>query len=441
MENEWNLPLSHYGPRWRSVRRILEGSLRQSSISQYQPTLRSLARKFLAATIRAPGDFRTHIKYTIAAISLDVVYGYECTGLEDKFLSLSEKATAVASATVLPGAVIVNDFPFLRYLPKWFPGMGFHKLAEEGKRQFDRARNVPFDYVKKNMHPDVVRPSVVSSFLSDCRDGSASAEDEQLVNEAAGSVYGGKGLCQVVLVRELTSHAASVDTTSTVLSIFFLVLARYPEVQRKAQAELDAVVGVERHPDFSDRPNLPYIEAFCMELNRWRPAVPMGMPHCTTEDDIYDGYFIPKGVIIIAPVLVYALTVFCTPPGCSVFINVWMMLHDPGAYPDPESFIPERFLTANGLNIVPDPLCSSGFGFGRRICPGKHLADAMIWIHVASVLATLTVRPAKDHGGHDVSLNGVDFSSHIVSEPDHFGCNVSPRSRRAEDLVAASCGK
>ena len=72
-------------------------------------------------------------------------------------------------------------------------------------------------------------------------------------------------------------------------------MAAYPEVQRKAQGFLDAVVGNDRLPTFSDRDDLPYIEAIVYELLRWRPPGPMGLPHALSEDDYYKGYFIPKG--------------------------------------------------------------------------------------------------------------------------------------------------
>ncbi len=73
-------------------------------------------------------------------------------------------------------------------------------------------------------------------------------------------------------------------------------MAKYPEVQRKAQAEIDQVIGSSRLPDFEDRPALPYIEAIYREVMRWSQSLPLGVPHAVTEDDHYNGYFIPKGI-------------------------------------------------------------------------------------------------------------------------------------------------
>jgi cytochrome P450 len=74
-----------------------------------------------------------------------------------------------------------------------------------------------------------------------------------------------------------------------------MAMALYPEVARKAQDEIDAVVGCGCLPEFEHKSQLPYCEALVREVFRWRPIVPMGVPHSTIEDDIYEGYFIPKG--------------------------------------------------------------------------------------------------------------------------------------------------
>ena len=84
------------------------------------------------------------------------------------------------------------------------------------------------------------------------------------------------------------------------MGAFFLAMALYPEVQNKAQRQLDTVIGTERLPDFSDRPSLPYITAVVKELLRWHPAGPIGMPHTSSADDEYNGYLIPGGTAVIA---------------------------------------------------------------------------------------------------------------------------------------------
>ena len=76
-------------------------------------------------------------------------------------------------------------------------------------------------------------------------------------------------------------------------------MSLHPEVQEKAWEEIENVVGTSRLPDFTDRASLPYIDCIVWECLRWNPAVPLGLAHRTTEDDVYNGYFIPKGTMLL----------------------------------------------------------------------------------------------------------------------------------------------
>lgn len=72
-------------------------------------------------------------------------------------------------------------------------------------------------------------------------------------------------------------------------------MAVNPDIQRKAHAEIDKAVGLQRLPELADRGSLPYIEAIYREVLRLWPPLPVGMPHAISEDDYYNGYFIPQG--------------------------------------------------------------------------------------------------------------------------------------------------
>lgn len=88
--------------------------------------------------------------------------------------------------------------------------------------------------------------------------------------------------------------------TVSSLACFFLAMTIGPKFQRKAQEEIDRVVGPSRLPTIADRDLLPYVEAIIKEVLRWHPVAPMGIPHSSTDDDICDGYFIPKGSMLLA---------------------------------------------------------------------------------------------------------------------------------------------
>lgn len=127
-------------------------------------------------------------------------------------------------------------------------------------------------------------------------------ETEDALKWAATAIYGGGS-----------------DPAAAVLGAFFLIMLLYPDARDKAQAELDSVVGTHRLPTFTDRANLPYVEALMKELLRWHPVgrlckfnifhvinkrltlfkIIKGIPHRALEDDIYNGYLIPKGSIIL----------------------------------------------------------------------------------------------------------------------------------------------
>jgi cytochrome P450 len=79
---------------------------------------------------------------------------------------------------------------------------------------------------------------------------------------------------------------------------FVLHMIQHPEVQVKAQEELDRVIGRSRLPDFEDREELPYLGAIYKETLRLHPVTPLGIPHSTSADDIYKGMHIPKGSIL-----------------------------------------------------------------------------------------------------------------------------------------------
>ena len=98
----------------------------------------------------------------------------------------------------------------------------------------------------------------------------------------------------------MTRHSATgAETTATTLSWWTLAMIAFPEAQRRAQAEIDAVVGHDRLPTFADAPRLPYVRAIIKEVIRWRPTLSLAVPHAAIKEDWYEGMYIPKGAICI----------------------------------------------------------------------------------------------------------------------------------------------
>jgi len=210
------------------------------------------------------------------------------------------------------------------------------------------------------------------------------------------------------------AYAAGGDTTLSSVQTLFLAMSLYPEVQKKAQAEIDAVIGPNRLPDFQDRPSLPYINAVVKESSRWNLVLPLGVPHMSTTDDEYNGFYIPKGTVLIC--------------------NAWSILHDRKAFNSPQEFQPERYLKDGKLNPdVRDP-DSAAFGFGRRICPGRHLSDSSLYSIVSCLLAVYDIKPPVDDQGHTLKLKP-EFTSGLFTYPVPFKCIIKPRTPAAEALI------
>ncbi|KAF7333787.1 Cytochrome P450 [Mycena venus] len=185
------------------------------------------------------------------------------------------------------------------------------------------------------------------------------------------------------------------DSTVSALGTFVLAMLANPEAQIIAQGEIDSVIGLGNLPDFADEPSLPYVSAIVKEVLRWRNVTPIAFPHYITVDDEYRGYRIPAGSLVIG--------------------NTWAILHDQDIYAEPHSFKPERFLLDGKINTaVRDPE-TAAFGFGRRICPGRYMATASIWIAVASMLAAFDIKKAVDEEGRVVEPSFEYSSTGVVS--------------------------
>jgi cytochrome P450 len=197
---------------------------------------------------------------------------------------------------------------------------------------------------------------------------------------------------------------------------FFLAMTIFPEVQRQAQEELDRVIGGTRLPVSKDRDNLPYIVAVMKETHRWHLVLPMGLPHTSTEEDTCRGYRIPKGALLLA--------------------NSWWFTHDPRVYPDPMVFRPERFLETPTHKPEPDPR-NFIFGYGRRICPGRYVADNALFITIAQTLAVFNIGKFVNAKGQIVEPEA-RFEPGAISHSVPYRCSVKPRSEAHAHLIKSA---
>ncbi|NWI96530.1 CP1A5 protein, partial [Pitta sordida] len=172
----------------------------------------------------------------------------------------------------------------------------------------------------------------------------------------------------VNLVNDI--FGAGFDTVTTALSWSLMYLVTYPDIQKRIQEELDQTIGRERRPRLSDRGTLPYTEAFILEMFRHSSFLPFTIPHSTTKDTVLNGYYIPKD-------------------RC-VFVNQWQVNHDKKLWKDPETFNPERFLSADGTKVnKEDGEKVLVFGLGKRRCIGEPIARWQVFLFLSTLLQQL----------------------------------------------------
>lgn len=386
----FNSVMIKYNDRWRLHRRLFHQAFRAEAAYSYQPMQIRKARELLNNLIEDPVNWMAHLQTHSASIIMSVVYGYEIGPRDDPIISIVEKAVDLAVSSIKPEvAAFLGAFPFLQHIPSWFPGASFKRTAILSAKYAEDMIEAPFQYVEKNMASGSALPSMVADSLRKAEDENASETHVKAIKESA-----------------VTAFAAASETTSSTLFIFILTMLLNPEVQARAQAEIDSVVGSVRLPNFEDRASLPYVEAVLREVLRWHPAVPLSIPHAATNNDVYNGYFIPQGATIIT--------------------NTWAITRNEAKYPNPEEFKPERFFGADGkLN---DDTVSFAFGAGRRICVGRYIADASVWSAMVSILAIFDIKKCKDEQGNNIDVNP-KFTAGITSHPLPFPCLIVPRHK------------
>jgi len=327
-----------------------------------------------------------------------VMYGYQVKSEDDAFLQLADHCVDLLSNEISSGIGIwpVDVFPALQRLPEWAPGAGFLRKAKVWRAKMEEFVDKPYEFVKESMRKGTALPSFCSTLLEDGEAQGAQGDFD--LRWTANSMY-----------------AASIDTTTALVVQFFLAMSEHPEAMARAQKEIDSVIGNGRLPTFADRKDLPYVEALFNECLRYSAGVPLSLPHRLMEDDIYEGMFIPKGTL--------------------VFANIWNIMRDETVFEEPHLFKPERYLECADDETAKrrDPK-NYTFGFGRRICPGRHLVQSSAWILVASFLATMNISKAVDENGREIAQE-IKYENSIFRTPSGLHIDIKPRSERAVGII------
>ncbi|XP_030462825.2 isoflavone 3'-hydroxylase-like [Syzygium oleosum] len=160
----------------------------------------------------------------------------------------------------------------------------------------------------------------------------------------------------------LSMLAAGTDTSSVTIEWAMSLLLNHPDVLKKAQVELDQVVGRDRLVDEADIHKLPCLQNIINESLRLFPPAPLLVPHESSEDCMIGGFDVPRSTMIL--------------------VNAWAIQRDPKVWDDPTSFKPERYEGLEGdhaYRLLP-------FGMGRRSCPGAGLANRVVGLALAALI-------------------------------------------------------
>ncbi|KAJ7476689.1 cytochrome P450 [Mycena latifolia] len=346
---DFNFALMKYGGHWRAHRRLFHNVFHTEAAHMFRPKELTASHELLRRILHDPDVFMDHFRHMAGEVIMSVAYGIDVLPKNDPYVTLAEHAVQSLAIASVPGTFLVDSIPLLKYVPEWFPGAKFQRKAREWRKLSRSMVDKPFAAAKRNIASGNAPPSFTASAmrtLDDCT--------------------------------------------------FIRAMLENPEVQKKAQAEIDSVVQKGHLPDFNDEASLPYVSAIVKEVLRWRPVPPIGVPHFLPVEDEYRGYRLPAGSIVIP--------------------NAWAILHDEAIYPDPYAFKPERFL----LNGKPNPAVKdpdAAFGYGRRVCPGKHMGTSSVWISVASILATFTITNAVGDDGNVIEPTQEYFPGLVLCDP------------------------
>ncbi|THV06965.1 cytochrome P450 [Dendrothele bispora CBS 962.96] len=398
-----SLVFGRYGERWKLMRKTVHAILTPTSVEETYPIQFAESVQLLHDLLHDPKSHFQHVRRLSASIVFSVLYGKRVPRYE----SYDSDATSIFDLLhseehlFLPGAQLpVDIFPFLKYLPEG-------PLAPWKKKCKDL----------KGLHQNVYFAS-----LQQCKDRIDRGESVGCFMEQVLERYQKEfGLTwQEVGYIGGTLLQGGIDTSASLLQLLIMMLSCNSEIQRKAQEEIDRVIGHDRIPQRDDIKNLPYIQAIIKEVCRFSPPIPFGVPHATIRDEEYRGYIVPKG--------------------SAVFQNQWGILHDPETFENPDQFWPDRYLlTKYGTKPGVDDSSFRDniiFGAGRRICPGIQTANLSLTINVTNLLWAFTYSKAKDPlTGFEIPIDPSKMANGFVLSPLPFECSIQPRNQKIAGLI------
>ena len=267
-----------YGPAYRVVRRISHDLLNISVTKSYEPIQDLESKQLMHDLLHDPEHFYDHNRRYSNSVILTATYGHRMPNWDAEIVRAIYKVINNLQNFATPGMWLVDSFPELARFPQWM----FGNWKTFGRKCFAHDSPIYLSLwrkMKKEVEQGRANPCFARDFL-------LSSPEKQGIDELQAAYQTG-GLVE-----------AGSETTSAFLNSWILAMVQNPRVFRKAQKEIDCVVGPGRLPSFEDEKDLPYVRAMIKELLRTRPPNKVGIQHGSVEDDWFDGYFIPKGSVV-----------------------------------------------------------------------------------------------------------------------------------------------
>ncbi|KAF9024672.1 cytochrome P450 [Hymenopellis radicata] len=388
--------LARHDGVYRRLRKGVHTVLTPQAAARHIPVQQAEATQLMYDLMKEPDSFLNHVRRYANSVISSVIVGKRSPRFESEHASMFFEYDERWAAYLAPGAHPPLDMlPILKYLPEFLAA--WKTEARELRRLQRHLFFTALDECEERLRRGEGNDCYLEELIQ--RKDELGLSRDQIAYLAGVLMEGGSG------------------SSGVFLNSFILALISFPEAQRKAQEEVDAIVGPGRTPSLADYENLPYIRAFVQEVHRTRPLTPLAIPHATTVTQEYQGYVIPQGA--------------------TIFLNAWGIYHDPKAFDEPETFKPERYLrspygTKDGFDYA-DFRNNFQFGGGRRICPGQVLGNNSIAINAMNLIWGFDFAPASKEGGNPYDIE--NFLSSLTCSAAPFKCNITPRSESKKCMI------
>lgn len=304
----------------------------------------------------------------------------------DAFLKTMETYDKRVNDVLDPSVLyLINWLPFMRYIPSKVSRL-YHETKQSQKAFEEQIRQEQ----KMKLSNGMIR--ALYDELERLR--KTDADSDWLTEESIFAI-----LTNMIAGGILTSKG-------TMLTAIRILLER-KDIQRRIQSEVDQVVGPQRPPTLLDRKNMPYTEAFLLEVMRYGTNLALAVPHCLMDDTNLAGYDLKKGSMVL--------------------MNLWKIHHDESIYPEPYVVKPERFLDKNGDLVQADSPERHGFlnfGIGKRSCLGEAFARSRMFLFISTIMQHFTFEPETES---IAKFDPRDMKPTAVRMPQSYKCRVEKR--------------